>query len=401
MSKLPSGRLATVFTYVEQGQLPTCSLVCKEWAKAASPLLWRKPRFGGRFLTRAQAFETFLRCLTICRPEILDLIRVINLNKFEESLYSELPEDWLNTVTSHCPKLEELHVAESSIFSSTSLKRVKNRHPLLRVINLTNCKNIGSNGFMLLGRMFPNLLQLLVSGCAGLNEKTLSQLVYLCDDLQRLELAHCPGLTDNCLHAVAKFGKGNIQELDLTGNVYLTDKTLQSISMYCCRLKSLTFRECQLITPKGLEYLTQGLNSHLEALDVSFCRACPLDDSILNLLSAKLSNLSNFTLSFPQINLAKRGINSIITCLQGFARLQHLTIHFIPENVSLEFLKGVIENCKQLKVITLYRQAYTCDYIFGFYSKSNHSEMIHEENIRALLQDHPRLQIHLKREEMY
>ncbi|KAK9767648.1 hypothetical protein K7432_002415 [Basidiobolus ranarum] len=401
MTVFPRILLERIFAYVEQGQLLTCSLVCKEWEEIVLPLLWKKPRFGGRFFTRIQSFQKFLQCLVTCRPEVADYVRIIDLDRLEESMYDDIPEDWLNTITTKCSKMEELHVADSNILTFTSLKRVKFQCISIRYIDLTNSKNIGANGFMLLGRIFPNLRQISVSGSAGLNEGTLSQMVYLCDDLQKLEIAHCPSLTDNCIHAVAKFGKGNIFELDLTGNCNLSDKAVQSISMYCCRLKSLTIRECNLITPNGLGYITQGLNRDLERLDVAFCRACPLNDDILNLLSSKLLKLHTFTCSFPQINLNKREIGSIVKTFQQFTKLTHLTIHAIPENVSIEFIKGLVKNCEQLKVLTLYRQTYTSDYIFGFYSKFEKSELIHEENIRKILQDNPKIKIRLECEQMY
>jgi hypothetical protein len=122
-------------------------------------------------------------------------------------------------------------------------------------------------------RLSKSLTNLLTSGvelttfdisfCKGITNQTLESVSTCLSGLVKLNLSG-GGRSDSCIIAILTNCRQHIQELNMSWNLSITDKTLVYIGNNCPKLTILSIAGCHRITDLGIIGLSQNLIKYLD-----------------------------------------------------------------------------------------------------------------------------------------
>jgi hypothetical protein len=106
----------------------------------------------------------------------------------------------------------------------------------------------------------------------------------LCSQLEHLNFARCNWLTDDLLIPLLENNSKTLVEINLSGCDTITEKSIQPIIIESKKLKKLNLSKCYWLTVGSLEAFVFH-HSHVEELDLSYLQL--LTERCLNLMLQK------------------------------------------------------------------------------------------------------------------
>ncbi|RUS23045.1 hypothetical protein BC937DRAFT_93000 [Endogone sp. FLAS-F59071] len=363
--------LPLIFRHLSKRDLFHCCVVNHAWSNAARLTLWSYPIFGGENNTALKAFRSFLECLQSVSQETRALVRVVNVSGVEETMYDTIDETWLHTIITRCPFAHSLVFRKAEFLNSRAVRlasAASNRS--VELLDVSYCRNLTEVTVKQLANLFPSLKTLKLDQTSGINDSSISQLVYTCDEVQHLSLASARNLTDTGLYAIAKFCKIRLRSLDITSNVRITDAGILTIAKFCIHLEHLTLSSCVLLTDAGIAGIAKATARTLTQLDITKCKGLRLELPVIYAIAENCHRLDTFALSFSPLNRDKTHSKMILEVFHEFKSLRHLILHDIPEHTPIKFVVDLVRQMENgaLRMITLYRDYYTSDFILGGYA---------------------------------
>lgn len=167
-------------------------------------------------------------------------------------------------------------------------------------LNLRDCVNITDDGIKQFTRRCRQTDSLVLRGCDKLTDRCFEHLIYInplegphafTDALRVLDISFCSGMTSEGLLLMLRAGTG-IEELNISGMVSVTDDVVNEMCKVCPTLIRLKMARCTFLTDAALCHIADYL--WLDEIDVSFCHKIT-DDSI-EVLTAACNGLAKMNL---------------------------------------------------------------------------------------------------------
>ncbi|XP_058237611.1 lysine (K)-specific demethylase 2Aa isoform X2 [Hemibagrus wyckioides] len=259
----------SVFRYLSRTELAVCMRVCKAWYKwCYDKRLWTRIDFSRCRSLSAQALSAIIKR----QPVTLDLS------------WTPVSKKQITWLIHHLPGLKDLIMSGCS--SSTLLGLSSQSLPCLRTLDLSWAESIKDSQLKDLitpsgsdnRNRLKGLLTLRLSGL-DVSDSTLKLIIKHMPLLRRLDLSHCPVLTDQSISLLTAIGsntRSTLREVTLTGCNKITDACLT----YMKRLSALTLldlRGCKGVTRHGCENFIS---------DLSYCTFfCLTEDKLIQRIS--------------------------------------------------------------------------------------------------------------------
>lgn len=141
----------------------------------------------------------------------------------------------------------------------------------LKSLNIRYCPGFGNGCLAMLGRAFPQLQHLDLSGLSGVSDDGLLALLESSKtSLVKVNLSGCVQVTDWAIFAIANLCGENLQTLILDGCRKVTDRSLKVIADLCPALQDLDLAKCG-ITDNGIVSLLSARQQAIQILSLSGC----------------------------------------------------------------------------------------------------------------------------------
>lgn len=141
----------------------------------------------------------------------------------------------------------------------------------LKSLNIRYCPGFGNGCLAMLGRAFPQLQQLDLSGLSGISDDGLLALLENSKtSLVKVNLSGCVQVTDWAIFGIANLCGENLQTLILDGCRKVTDRSLKIIADLCPSLQDLDLAKCG-ITDNGIVSLLSARQQAIQILSLSGC----------------------------------------------------------------------------------------------------------------------------------
>ena len=163
-------------------------------------------------------------------------------------------------------------------------------------IDVTLATHFTNTAVSVLSKHLSRIRVLNLGGLVSLSEETLEE-VSKCEGMGKLErvcLRDCILLSDFSISSLLYCSGGGIREMDLGGVSFITDKTVESISLHCKKLVSLSLSSCLLLSDTSLSFLSLECRE-LECLNVA--GVLKLSDSPFQTLSKHSKKLRRLDFS--------------------------------------------------------------------------------------------------------
>ena len=195
----------------------------------------------------------------------------------------------------------------------------------LKVLNLSDCHLLTSQGVSAMWLKCPQVIKVSLQGCWNLDDSAFSTITRCpCSDtLKELNLAHCWRITPKVFGLINQ----GITKLDLSYCKGLDDRTWPDLIQFSQSIRSLILKRCHGITDNSFEGTFGTQFTELEFLDLSEC-AFLTDSAVSSILSAA-PNLRTLNLSF-------------VTSLKGSFLLHHNSLPNL-RSLNLNHLKDVVD----------------------------------------------------------
>lgn len=266
---------------------------------------------------------TSLKSLDISRSDISDDIllkfsevSILNLTAINLSACKQLTDNGIVSLVKNQTKLQHLKLSCLDI-SNTSLLAIGKYLNDLKSLDLNSCRQITDYALVSSTGLLNSLITINLYSCYQLTSKGIQQFFSSKDNssfpLNTLILNGCSlatdGMIDKCCQVLH-----NLQELDISSCLHITNTGLNSITAYLTELKILKLSWCAKITDEGLLGVAEGgisaasacslsrLESKagisrltkLSVLDVSHCTSLTDDgiESVHSLVNLKSLNLN-------------------------------------------------------------------------------------------------------------
>ncbi|KAM7259596.1 hypothetical protein ACFE04_015337 [Oxalis oulophora] len=244
------------------------------------------------------------------------------------------------------PNLEDLVLEGCTGIDYDGLVTLKTRGTLLKRLDLSHCQDISPIGLSSLTNGAESLQQLSLANGPALTAD-LAKCLQTLTGLQLIKLDSCP-VTTCGLREISKWQAKlkecckYLEELDVTDNE-IDDEGLKYISR-CSRLASLKLGICLNITDKGLWHIGLGC-SKLKELD--FYRSPGVTDVGIEAISQGCPLLEMINISYNE-KITDASLMSLSKCV----RLKVLEIRGCPF-VSSQGLAAIASGCRQLSVLDI------------------------------------------------
>ena len=226
-------------------------------------------------------------------------LEVLNLKYCGRSISDRL----LEGLFSKAVNLHTLQIGGCYRVSDKGISSAVKALPHLRVLELSDCRSISEEALRSISEIGGTLESLSLKNSIQLNSEALLHLAQL-RNLKRLSIAGCRGTSDVIVEMLADSCGASLEELDLSHlpdsgftaephNCRISDVSLEALACKCAKLHTLTLRNCDAISDRGLLVLSQGVCGQLARLDLSRCKKVS-DEGLVPLItkSKSLSHLS-------------------------------------------------------------------------------------------------------------
>ena len=160
------------------------------------------------------------------RTRLLANIVHLSLYDISESVYSELPHDFLARLLTYATDLRTLDLSPGYLISYPHISRVKSFHHGIKTLSLAGCQAFSSTTLPQFLSYFPNLSRLDLSGTSGVTPALFENLPPL--PLSAIRLRHQPyKINDTTVRTLAESFHSNLSDLDLS----FAEKTISNLSI--------------------------------------------------------------------------------------------------------------------------------------------------------------------------
>lgn len=215
-----------------------------------------------------------------------------NTHLLEVDLYGlpNLESPSVTALLMSCPHLRELRLAHCLRIGDTAFLSIPNDPELpitfdsLRILDLTDCGELGDKGVERIIQTCPRLRNLILAKCRQITDRAVFAITKLGKNLHYIHLGHCARITDLSVEALAK-ACNRIRYIDLACCSNLTDASVTRLAGLP-KLKRIGLVKCAGITDRSIYSLATGeikngrkINgiSVLERVHLSYCTLLTLD----------------------------------------------------------------------------------------------------------------------------
>lgn len=269
---------------------------------------------------------------------------------------SSITDTSLEKIASTCNKLRDLELNNCDNITDITVQTITKRCPKLRKLSLSSCKNITASAFIRMeqfrkqDKQFDdtgiyqslNMQHLDLTRCLNVTNEGLDYIAAIFPNLKELRLTSCEGIGDRGMIAVANRCL-KLEVLSLERCKTITDESIMHVAKCCVRIKSLSLRNCKNISDESIIQLVNHCTQMVE-LDVSYC---DITDKSLSQFSVGFSKLEVLRLEELE-SVTAQGISR----LGGCKKLQTLVLTNC-KGVSNESLQLISQNCPLIKSIDL------------------------------------------------
>lgn len=209
----------------------------------------------------------------------LQSLESLNLNGCQK-----ISDTGIEAITSCCPQLKSFSIYWNVRVTDRGLQHIVKNCKHIIDLNISGCKNISDQGAQLVADNYPELESLNLTRCIKLTDDGLKSLLHKCLFLQSLNLYALSSFTDEAYRKICLLAR--LKFLDLCGAQNLSDEALSCISK-CKNLESLNLTWCVRVTDEGVISIAKGCTS-LEFL--SLFGIVGVTDKCLEELSKSCSN---------------------------------------------------------------------------------------------------------------
>ncbi|KIW01490.1 uncharacterized protein PV09_06970 [Verruconis gallopava] len=230
-----------IASFVRSADLCSAALVCREWNRIFSPLLWGNPasHFGRENDAVYVALVRFKRTLLWARPSTREQTHTLHFPPAQAEIYGGPHSEWLRDILDRLPKLQSLVVSHLPFFDHgalSSLVRLGQSNNVqgltaatynLRLLDASYCNNVTPHALAAALKLFPALIYLDLSGTSSARyPEVLSSLAYI-PALQILKLQRL-FLDDDELNVLIRAIGRKLRSLDLRWN-RITDQGVRNL----------------------------------------------------------------------------------------------------------------------------------------------------------------------------
>ncbi|KAK4777243.1 hypothetical protein SAY86_005931 [Trapa natans] len=283
--------------------------------------------------------------LTWSRETVPKALKIVSARLYQRDLISLLlVSPWLNqTLVSYPPlwlvlDLREVSNAGNRLVNALSLPRYR----YVKQINLEFAQGVEDEHFELLKKKCPESLRdleiLNLNGCQKISDKGIGAVTSICANLKVFSVYWNVryNISDSSLEVIAKNYK-ELESLNITRCVKLTDKGVQHILLSCSLLQYLNLYALSHFTDKLYKKISHLTN--LKFLDL--CGAQNLSDDGLTCIS-KCKNLKSLNLTWC-VGVTDRGV---IAIAEGCTSLEFLSLFGIA-GVTDKCLEALSRTCSK------------------------------------------------------
>ncbi|GAB7358207.1 hypothetical protein MBLNU230_g0359t1 [Neophaeotheca triangularis] len=215
-----------------------------------------------------------------------------NTHLLEVDLYGlpNLESPSVTALLMSCPHLRELRLAHCLRIDDAAFLSIPNDPELpiifdsLRILDLTDCGELGDKGVERIIQTCPRLRNLILAKCRQITDRAVFAITKLGKNLHYIHLGHCARITDLSVEALAK-ACNRIRYIDLACCSNLTDASVVRLAGLP-KLKRIGLVKCAGISDRSIYSLATGeikngrrINgiSVLERVHLSYCTLLTLD----------------------------------------------------------------------------------------------------------------------------
>ncbi|OMO68838.1 Leucine-rich repeat, cysteine-containing subtype [Corchorus olitorius] len=203
----------------------------------------------------------------------------LNLNGCQK-----ITDKGIEAITSCCPKLKVFSIYWNVRATDIAIKHLVKNCKYIVDLNLSGCKNLSDKSLQLVADNYPELESLNLTRCVKITDSGLQLILIKCSCLQSLNLYALSSFTDEAYKKISLLS--HLRFLDLCGAQNLSDEGLFSIAK-CKNLLSLNLTWCVRVTDVGVIAIAESCTS-LEFL--SLFGIVGVTDKCLEALSKFCSN---------------------------------------------------------------------------------------------------------------
>ncbi|KAL5574499.1 hypothetical protein UlMin_016198 [Ulmus minor] len=322
---LPEECWELIFKLLEVHHFASISLVCKRFLMLTNQLM--------KSLNVSQSTVPFL-------PHLLQRFRKltnINLSDFQGEI-----DDLLFRIAESGLDLQALDVSKQKAFPSHGLRILGSKLKNLRYLNCSKICSLQDKDLDLIAQLFPSLEELDVSypyhvvgvySNGGLNSNFFPK-----------------PLSDDGFCTLSMKLKG-LRKINLSGNQFITDKSLQFLSTNCVQLSEIVIHDCDFVTEKGI-----------------------------NLVIHRCANLNSISVSGIRFSVAASIFDDSLACTKALS-----SVDFTESNISDELLYSMAKACLPLKKLILHRShGFTVNGILFLLSKLQYLQYLDLQEVQFL-----------------
>ncbi|KAL1543626.1 F-box/LRR-repeat protein 3-like [Salvia divinorum] len=245
----------------------------------------------------------------------------------------------LKAIGNWCVSLSEISLSKCLGVTDEGLSSLVTKHKDLRKLDITCCRKITTEAFVLIGQRCQFLEELDVTDneindeglksistcsrlrslklgiCLNITDEGLIHIGMSCSKLKEVDLYRSDGIGDSSISAIAS-GCRDLEMINIAYCKSITDRSLMSLSK-CSKLNTLESRGCILITPVGLEAIAMGCKQ-LSKLDIKKCH---------NIDDTGMISLARFSQNLKQINFSYTSVTDVgLVSLASISCLQSITV---------------------------------------------------------------------------
>ncbi|CAH9103229.1 unnamed protein product [Cuscuta europaea] len=262
--------------------------------------------------------------LTVVSGSCRETLRSINLSR--SKFFTHVG---LSNLVMGCRNLVEIDLSnaiELTDMAAAVIAEAKNLEKLL----LVRCKGITDIGIGCIAVGCKKLRLLNLRWCLGVGDLGVCLIAVKCKDIRSLDLSYLP-ISNNCLSSILKLP--NLEDLSLEGCYGIDDDSLIALKQGCKSLEKLNMSSCQNVSPVGLSSLTSSAGCIRQltlsygspvtlALSESLQKLSMLQSVKLDGCQVKccgLKAIGNWSVSLRELSLSKcpgvtdEGLCSIVT----------------------------------------------------------------------------------------
>lgn len=240
----------------------------------------------------------FNNCSLLTDKSIMNIAQN-SANLLEIDLFGlhNLESPAVTALLTSCPHLREMRLAHCSRVTDEAFLDIEwdpempRPFEALRILDLTDCSEIGDKGVEKIVQTCPRLRNLILAKCRQITDRAVFAITKLGKNLHYIHLGHCARITDISVEALAK-ACNRIRYIDLACCSLLTDESVVQLAGLP-KLKRIGLVKCAGITDHSIEQLAKGdarSGRHgsggnvLERVHLSYCTLLTI-----NVSSKKLS----------------------------------------------------------------------------------------------------------------